>query len=76
MSDRCKARRINDQFTCAQCGLMWDVDDDAPICSPSPRQNIPQPPKSLKKKQGRIPQQEWETLKEALKTDDWSGFNR
>lgn len=29
----CRARRVNDQMQCGQCGLQWDIDDaDRPRC--------------------------------------------
>jgi hypothetical protein len=32
---RCRKRRINDQWHCAQCGLQWDVSDvEKPPCRP------------------------------------------
>lgn len=36
----CKARRVNDEYQCANCGLTWPADDpDPPECSRMARGN-------------------------------------
>lgn len=31
----CKARRVQDEMQCGQCGLTWDIKSAAPRCRPA-----------------------------------------
>lgn len=57
----CMARRINDQMLCTQCGLSWDIDD-------------PEKPKCNPRKGRRVTNQDWEELKKAVDTGNYSYF--
>lgn len=58
--------RYGDQYFCSRCKCSWDINEEEPtICTisenPKPQITYPKPI-------------DWENLKKALETNDWSKF--
>lgn len=82
----CEAKRYGNDMHCGRCALTWSVrDPEPPQCNPLQEEEKPKVMVAAIQRQvhdevwideaAEVTDEQWQALKQALATGDWSYFN-